>query len=709
MRISSFFLVGVGHLVRSIPRKFATADFPRDLSSENSWPPTRGGLGSSASNSACGIAPHRSTRAERNDSIIMTNQTFADLGVAEPICRALGDEGYTHPTPIQKGAIPTLLEGRDLLGLAQTGTGKTAAFAAPILQRLSAEARPAANPRAPRALILAPTRELAVQINDSMKLYGRHLKLRSTAVFGGVGIGGQIDILRRGVDILVATPGRLLDLCDQRACDLGAIEILTLDEADRMLDMGFVRDVRRIVKMVPKVRQTLLFSATMPTDIESLASEILNNPAKVEVAHAGKTVDRIAQSVHFVPATLKRDLLSTLLADTAMSRVMVFTRTKRGADRVTQHLNRCAISAEAIHGNKSQNHRQRTLDGFRSGRTRVLVATDIAARGLDIDLVTHVFNFELPHEPEAYVHRIGRTARAGTEGTAIAFCSPDERADLKAIERLTRQTLAVAETPEIVRTAATEASVRDERNDERFEARAKLRTARGGERGGNRGGGRGRDGEARDGRGRSGPPRHREPGDTSAPAVTHARTNASSYDPTKPRPEQPGRSHAPRGEGRSEGRAEVRPANASDRPVRDHAPRGDARGERRGEGRSASASDRPARSHAPRGEARSEGRSASASDRPARSHAPRGEARSEHSSGEARKASRPHGGGRPSDQSRPRNGKPGSPSTSRNAKPAPGSSAGRNGGDNKPKRRTGDANSPSPWSNWTSRESSGNS
>ena len=365
----------------------------------------------------------------------MTEQTFADLGVAEPICRALNDEGYTHPTPIQKGAIPTLLEGRDLLGLAQTGTGKTAAFAAPLLQRLTDSAK-AAKPRAPRALILAPTRELAVQINDSMKLYGRHLKLRSTAVFGGVGIGGQIEILRRGVDILVATPGRLLDLCDQRACDLGAIEILTLDEADRMLDMGFVRDVRRIVKMVPKVRQTLLFSATMPSDIESLAAEILNNPAKVEIAHAGKTVDRIAQSVHFVPATLKRDLLSTLLADEAMTRVMVFTRTKRGADRVTQHLNRCSISAEAIHGNKSQNHRQRTLEGFRSGRTRVLVATDIAARGLDIDLVTHVFNFELPHEPEAYVHRIGRTARAGTEGTAIAFCAPDERADLKAIERL---------------------------------------------------------------------------------------------------------------------------------------------------------------------------------------------------------------------------------------------------------------------------------
>ncbi|MFN3867550.1 MAG: DEAD/DEAH box helicase [Hyphomicrobiaceae bacterium] len=419
----------------------------------------------------------------------MTDQTFADLGVAEPICRALADEGYTTPTPIQKGAIPTLLEGRDLLGLAQTGTGKTAAFAVPILQRLAADNRPA-KPRTPRTLILSPTRELAVQINDSLKLYGRHTRLRSTAVFGGVGIGAQIETLRRGVDIVVATPGRLLDLVDQRALDLSAIEILTLDEADRMLDMGFVRDVRRIVKLVPKARQTLLLSATMPSDIEHLAAEILKNPVRVEIAHAGKTVDRIAQSVHFVPASSKRDLLATLLADEAMTRVMVFTRTKRGADRVAQHLNRCDISAEAIHGNKSQNNRQRALESFRSGRTRVLVATDIAARGLDIDLVTHVFNFELPHEPEAYVHRIGRTARAGTDGTAIAFCSPDERDDLRAIERLTRRTLEVAVTPAFTVTVSAATDARHDRIDERREARdASLENGRGGNR--RRGGGRG--------------------------------------------------------------------------------------------------------------------------------------------------------------------------------------------------------------------------
>ncbi len=600
----------------------------------------------------------------------MTDQTFADLGVAEPICRALADEGYTNPTPIQLGAIPTLLAGRDLLGLAQTGTGKTAAFSVPILQRLSEHARPA-RPRTPRALILAPTRELAVQINDSMKLYGRHLKLRSTAVFGGVGIGAQIETLRRGVDILVATPGRLLDLCDQRMCDLGSLEILTLDEADRMLDMGFVRDVRRIMKLVPKERQTLLLSATMPTDIESLATDILRDPAKVEIAHAGKTVDRIAQSVHFVAQTLKRDLLSTLLADEAMTRVMVFTRTKRGADRVAQHLNRSAISAEAIHGNKSQNHRQRTLEGFRTGRTRVLVATDIAARGLDIDLVSHVFNFELPHEPEAYVHRIGRTARAGTEGTAIAFCAPEERADLKAIERLTRQTLAVAVTPEIVRTAASESSARDERIDERFEARDNLRNTRGGERGAGRGG-RSRDGDGRDGRGRSSAPRSREQGDAAAPAERHAR-GPSSYDPTRPRTEKPVRTaprSAPRGEhhgeargDRGEGRGDVRQAGG-DRPARSHAPRGEGRsehrGEQRGEARHANG-DRPARSHAPRsegrGEQRGEARHANG-DRPARSHAPRGDARG--SSGDAR------------------------PTRS---------------GD----KRSTAAGGPSPWSNWTSR------
>ncbi len=375
-----------------------------------------------------------------------TDKTFSDLGVAEPLCRALAADGYTRPTPIQERSIPVLLEGRDLLGIAETGTGKTAAFALPILQKLAAEAgRPA--PKAPRALILAPTRELAVQILDSFKSYGRHARLSVTSIFGGVGQGAQVQAMQRGVDILVATPGRLLDLCQQRHVDLSKVGVLVLDEADRMLDMGFVRDVRKIVAMTPKARQTLLFSATMPEDIDQLAREILNNPGRVEIARAGKTVDRIDQRVHHVSATAKKDLLAKLLTDPAMTRVIVFTRTKRGANRVSEQLEKLGVGSDAIHGNKSQNARQRALEDFRNGRTRVLVATDIAARGLDIDQITHVINYELPHEPESYVHRIGRTARAGAQGIAIAFCAPDERDQLRDIERLIRRPLTVVGTP----------------------------------------------------------------------------------------------------------------------------------------------------------------------------------------------------------------------------------------------------------------------
>ena len=371
---------------------------------------------------------------------------FSDLGVAEYLCRALAADGYTKPTPIQERAIPTLMEGRDLLGIAETGTGKTAAFALPILQKLAATAtRPL--PKAPRVLILAPTRELAVQILDSFKSYGRHAKLTYTAIVGGVGQGAQVQAMQRGVDVLVATPGRLLDLCQQRQVDLSRVSVLVLDEADRMLDMGFVRDVRKIVAMTPKERQTLLFSATMPEDIDTLSREILKNPARVEIARAGKTVDRIDQRVHHVSATAKRELLTNLLADPAMSRVIVFTRTKRGANKVSEQLDRAGFGSDAIHGNKSQNARQRALEDFRSGKTRVLVATDIAARGLDIDCISHVINYELPHEPESYVHRIGRTARAGTDGIAIAFCAPDERPLLRDIERLIRRPLTVVGAP----------------------------------------------------------------------------------------------------------------------------------------------------------------------------------------------------------------------------------------------------------------------
>jgi len=372
------------------------------------------------------------------------NPSFSDLGVAEPLCRALKAENYEKPTPIQARAIPQLLAGRDLLGIAQTGTGKTAAFALPILQRLAAR-QVAPKPRQPLALILTPTRELAAQIGESFRAYGRHLGLRQTVIFGGVGQQPQVDALARGVHILIATPGRLLDLMNQRHVRLDAIEIFVLDEADRMLDMGFVRDVRRVVTVLPKARQSLFFSATMPEDIGRLAGEILRDPARVEVTPAATTVELIDQRVYHVDADKKRSLLAEVLKDGALSRVIVFTRTKHGANRVTQQLEKSGVVAEAIHGNKSQTARQRALQNFRAGRARVLVATDIAARGIDIDGVTHVINYELPNVAESYVHRIGRTARAGASGVALAFCAGDERAYLRDIEKLIGRRLAVVE------------------------------------------------------------------------------------------------------------------------------------------------------------------------------------------------------------------------------------------------------------------------
>ena len=368
--------------------------------------------------------------------------SFAELGLVEPLMRALAGSGYTTPTPIQAGAIPLLMKGNDLLGLAETGTGKTAAFVLPLLQRLAADPT-VAQFKGCRALILAPTRELAVQIGESIAVYGKHLNIRHTVIFGGVGSRPQINAVQRGIDIVVATPGRLLDLVSSRYLSLGGVSFLILDEADRMLDMGFIKDVRKIVKMVPTKRQTLLFSATMPHDIAALAAEILYNPQRVEVARAGKTVDRIEQRVHFVETKQKRTALLALLKDPALSRVIVFTRTKRGADKVTQGLHDAGIPAYAIHGNKSQGARQQALDTFKAGRTRVLVATDIAARGIDIDDITHVINYELPNIPESYVHRIGRTARAGSGGIAIALCAGDERAYLRDIERLTKKPITV--------------------------------------------------------------------------------------------------------------------------------------------------------------------------------------------------------------------------------------------------------------------------
>ena len=367
---------------------------------------------------------------------------FSALGLSAPLLRALSQAGYSSPTPIQQQAIPPVLQGRDLCGIAQTGTGKTAAFALPMLQRLAAAPdRPAA--RSCRALVLAPTRELASQIADSFRTYGTFLPLSIAVVFGGVAIGPQRQQLSRGVEVLVATPGRLLDLVDSGWLSLSRVQVLVLDEADRMLDLGFIPALRRIVKLLPRQRQTLLFSATMPKAIAALAEQYLTDPVEVAVAPAATTVERVEQSVVFVPSERKRGLLASILRDPAFRRVLVFTRTKHGADRVVRHLGDSGIAAAAIHGNKSQPQRERALAAFRGGHARVLVATDIAARGIDVEGVSHVVNFELPNVPEDYVHRIGRTARAGASGIAIAFCSDEERPYLRDIEKLTRRPVRV--------------------------------------------------------------------------------------------------------------------------------------------------------------------------------------------------------------------------------------------------------------------------
>jgi len=368
---------------------------------------------------------------------------FEDLHLIEPLVRAVRNEGYSTPTPIQERAIPHVLAGKDVLGCAQTGTGKTAAFALPILQRLAAAHPDRAGLRPIRVLVLSPTRELASQIGDSFCAYGRHLGFYTSVVFGGVGQNHQTRALGRGVDILVATPGRLLDLMGQGFVRFEALETLVLDEADRMLDMGFVHDVRRVIAALPRKRQTLFFSATMPGDIVELARSILTDPVHVEVTPQATTVETIDQSVYFVQTRQKRELLEHVLADPRVTRALVFTRTKHGANRVTRHLERTALRAEAIHGNKSQGARERALGNFKSGHTRVLVATDIAARGIDVECISHVINYDLPNLPESYVHRIGRTARAGSSGVAISFCDPDERVFLRDIQKLIRKQIPV--------------------------------------------------------------------------------------------------------------------------------------------------------------------------------------------------------------------------------------------------------------------------
>ena len=532
-------------------------------------------------------------------------KSFVELGVAEPICHALQAEKYVNPTPIQAQAIPLLLEGRDLLGIAQTGTGKTAAFVIPLLQRGFAQ-RP--SPRSTRALILAPTRELAIQIGDAVKTYGRHLGLRYTVILGGVGQNQQVQAMANGVDILIATPGRLLDLVNQRHVRLDEASYFVLDEADRMLDMGFIRDVRKIVAKLPKERQSMLFSATMPDDVAKIAHDILNDPARVHVTPAVVIVDKVDQHVYFVAGGDKRTLLSQLLQGSDLARVIVFTRTKHGANRVAEHLTKTGVSSDAIHGNKSQGARQRALDRFRSGNARVLVATDIAARGIDVDGITHVINFELPNVPESYVHRIGRTARAGAAGVALSFCDPSERSFLRDIERLTQRPMSV-----ITHGLNTSQSARpsEDHGDRGDGHRGRNGNGRGRGQHGSRHGGQRAEGRSH------GAPQHRhgQPGETRphgdhAPrhsngndrpaqqpaAFGEARPQAErSYDQARKRPNHPPRANghgdsrgdganAPRHASHTEGRghAERAPRHADSGEHRGHAPRAHGNGEFRG-------------------------------------------------------------------------------------------------------------------------------
>lgn len=369
---------------------------------------------------------------------------FEKLNLIEPILKALQAEGYVKPTPIQEQAIPVLLQRKDLLGCAQTGTGKTAAFSIPMLQLLHQDELYKKEPAGIKALVLTPTRELAIQIGESIQAYGKLLRIKHTVIFGGVSQKAQTDALRAGVDILVATPGRLLDLMDQRYVKLDRLKMFVLDEADRMLDMGFIHDVKKIIARIPAKRQTIFFSATMPPEISALANTILTNPVRVEVTPVSSTANTVKQEIYFVDKGNKRHLLLHLLNTENINTALVFTRTKHGADRVAKDLNKAGIRAEAIHGNKSQNARQRALSNFKEQKTRVLVATDIAARGIDIDELSHVINFELPNVPETYVHRIGRTGRAGATGSSISFCDAEEKAFLKDIQKLIGKSVPVA-------------------------------------------------------------------------------------------------------------------------------------------------------------------------------------------------------------------------------------------------------------------------
>ena len=470
---------------------------------------------------------------------------FTYFGLAQPILKALAAEGYEKPTPIQAQTIPLGLEGRDVCGIAQTGTGKTAAFALPILHRLSQNPRPKA-PKTCRVLVLSPTRELSGQIADSFRVYGRNLRLSTSVVFGGVAIGKQERELSGGVDILVATPGRLLDLIDRKSLTLRDVEILVLDEADQMLDLGFIHALKRIVKLLPAKRQSLFFSATMPKTISSLADDFLRDPAKVAVTPVATTAERVEQSVMFVSTGRKQALLEILLKDESIDRVLVFTRTKHGADKVVRGLDKAGIAGAAIHGNKSQPQRERALAAFRDGSCRVLVATDIAARGIDVEGVSHVINYDLPNVPESYVHRIGRTARAGATGLAISFCNDEERAYLKDIEKLTRLKVPVAALPEGFSAGPVGGEVAPEPRREQPQRGRPAPHARGHQ---GHGQSRSSDPNAERGpkrrRGRGGKPAGGQPGEARQPQAAHQGKPAAAKHTPKPAQRRP--------EGRSDG------------------------------------------------------------------------------------------------------------------------------------------------------------
>ena len=431
------------------------------------------------------------TRHEPTSHDLLPVSSFADLGLSQQLLQALADEGYATPTPIQAKAIPHVLAGRDLFGCAQTGTGKTAAFALPLIDRLRESPRKP-EPRRCRVLVLAPTRELAAQIHESFLAYGRHSKLRSAVIYGGVGQQPQARAMQHGVDVLVATPGRLLDLVSQRLVDIRSVEYLVLDEADRMLDMGFIHDVRKIVAQLPRDRQTLFFSATLPAEVRDLADSMLRSPLEVRTAPRSTPAETVSQSVVFVPKREKKALLLKLLREEATGRVIVFARTKHGADKLHRDLEKAGIDAAAIHGNKSQAQREKALAAFKSPRPPVLVATDIAARGIDVDDVAHVVNYELPHEPETYVHRIGRTGRAGQTGAAVSFCDAEERPRLVAIERLLKRSIPARNEPPAGHHAdEVEASCPRERSQAPRENAARRTRGRGRpRRGGRQGSGR---------------------------------------------------------------------------------------------------------------------------------------------------------------------------------------------------------------------------